>query len=331
MKKSTFEETNEARWAEVDALLKAMKTKSAGTESSRLPSLFRQVCSDLSLAQHRMYGRRLCDRLNNLVVSCYHQLHRGAAISSEGIVGFVTQKFPQAIRREWKLFTLALALFWIPFGAMIAAAYFAPQWIFSMLGPDELSMLDQMYGEGSKPLDHFSKEYGDAGAHFMMFSFYVQHNIGIGLKMFGMGILFTIGSVYELVWEGLQLGAMFGYIHYTGHGENIWRFAIGHSSFELTGLIICGTAGMRLGLGAMFPGRLTRGQAIAASGQRALPLLLGGAGMVFLAAIVEGFWSSQGTLTDEIRYIFGGSMWCLWALYFIFAGRSQERSLRHAA
>lgn len=325
MKKAAFEEQHEARWAELELVLKRLENKDASTEAVRLPGMFRQVCSDLSLAQHRMYGRKLCDRLNAIVVRCYQQLHKGTGRGWEGVLTFCVATFPQAMRREWRLFILANALFWVPFGAMIAAAYWAPQWLFTLLSPGELAAMDSMYGEGSTPLEQFAKEYGNHGTQFMMFSFYVQHNIGIGLKMFGMGILFTLGSVYELVWEGLKLGASFGYIHYTGHEANIWRFAIGHSSFELTGLIICGTAGMRLGLGVLFPGRLTRGQAITASGKLALPVLLGGAGMVFLAAFVEGFWSSRGDLPDTVRYTFGIGMWVFWLLYFLLAGRGMER------
>jgi uncharacterized membrane protein SpoIIM required for sporulation len=331
MKKATFEEKNQPRWTELETLLQRLEKRQAGTEASRVPGLFRQACHDLSLAQHRMYGRRLCERLNSLVVRGYQQLHRSRGLSWESMVRFAAVTFPQAIRSEWKLFILATTLFWLPFGAMIAASYFAPHWVFSLLTPTEMTMLDAMHGGKAEPLAHFSKEYGDFGAHFAMFGFYVQHNIGIGLKMFGMGILFTIGSIYELVWEGLKLGAMFGYIHYTGHADKIWRFAIGHSSFELTGLIICGTAGMRLGLGVLFPGRLPRSQSIAAAGRRALPILLGGAGMVFLAAIVEGFWSSQSWQSDEVRYTFGLGMWLFWLLYFLFAGRAYGKEGTHGS
>jgi uncharacterized membrane protein SpoIIM required for sporulation len=250
----------------------------------------------------------------------YQHLHRSRGLSWASVGKFIAITFPQTMRSEWRLFTMGLTLFWLPFIAMIVAAYFAPQWVFSLLSPSEMNDLDSMHGSKADPISHY-KEYGEFGAHFMMFGFYVQHNIGIGLKMFGMGILFTIGSIYELVWEGLKLGASFGYIHYTGHADKIWRFAIGHSSFELTGLIICGVGGMRLGLGVLFPGRLPRSQALAASGRKALPILLGGAGMVFLAAMVEGFWSSQGWLSDEVRYSFGIGCWIIWLLYFLLAGR----------
>lgn len=326
MKKSTFEEISHERWDELEILLKQLEKNQAGSEAARLPGLFRQSCHDLSLAQHRMYGRKLCDRLNQLVVRCYHQLHRRAGRSGQRVIQLVSQTFPQAIREEWRLFALAFVLFFGPFCAMIAAAYYAPHWIFSLLGPAELTMLDQMHGAGAQPTAPFEKEYGEMGVHFMMFAYYVQHNIGIGLTMFGMGMLFTVGSVYALITQGLILGAMFGYIHYTGHADNIWRFAIGHSSFELLGLIVCGVAGMRLGLGVLFPGRNPRGRAIILAGRRALPILLGGAGMLFLAAMVEGFWSSRRELGDDVRYAFGVIMWVVWALYFLLVGRGMERS-----
>lgn len=325
MKKSTFEEISHQRWTDLEALLTRLEHDQVPPEVRQLPKLFRQSCHDLSLAQHRMYGRKLCERLNQLVVRSYHQLHRKTGRGAERLLGFFGQTFPQSVREEWRLCVLALVFFWGPFCAMIAAAYVAPHWIFSLLGPEEMASLDKMHGAGATPLNHFSKEYGDTGVHFMMFAFYVQHNIGIGLTLFGMGMLCTVGSVYALVSQGLILGAMFGYIHYTGHADNIWRFAIGHSSFELTGLVLCGVAGMRLGLGVLFPGRQTRGASIKAAGQRALPILLGAAGMLFLAAIVEGFWSSQTTLSDEVRYTFGVLMWLIWALYFILVGRGMER------
>jgi uncharacterized membrane protein SpoIIM required for sporulation len=326
MKKSSFEESNTRRWNELDGLLDHLEKGRAGTEASRLPAMFRQVCSDLSMAQHRMYGRKLCDRLNALVVRCYQQMQRGGARGMEGIVSFFAWTFPRAVRREWKLFVIALALFWVPFGLMILAAYLEPEWIFGALSPEEIAMMDGMYGPQAEPVEYFSKEYGSTATGFMMFTFYVQHNIGIGLRMFGMGILFCLGALYELVMEGVKLGAMFGYVHYTGNEDKIWRFAISHSSFELTGLIICGVAGMRLGLGVLFPGQLPRGESIARAGKLALPIVLGGAAMVFLAAIIEGFWSPSHLVPVEMKYMFGFACWGLWAAYFILCGRGR----RHA-
>lgn len=325
MKKSTFEQINEPRWQHTELLLAHLDRNSAKSEAARLPALFRQLCGDLSLAQHRMYGRRLCDRLNSLVVRCYSHLNAGSERAMGNLLQFALQTFPRAARKEWKLFLAALGLFWVPFILMVVAAYVAPEWIFSVLEPEELIMLDSMHGADASPADYFQDTFSD-GSGFAAFAYYVQHNVGIGLKMFGMGILFCLGSVYELIWEGVKLGGMFGYIHYSGHAQNIWHFAISHSSFELTGLIICGVAGMRLGLGVLFPGQLPRGESISKSGREALPLILGGAGMVFLAAIVEGFWSSSKSISGEMRYTFGTICWLLWAAYFTFCGRERHHA-----
>ena len=54
--------------------------------------------------------------------------------------------------------------------------------------------------------------------------------------------------------------------------------------------------------------------------------VLGGGGMLFLAAMVEGFWSSRRELGDDVRYAFGVIMWVVWALYFLLVGRGMERS-----
>ncbi len=325
MKKASFEQQSEPRWREVEELLEYLEKDAANTEAARLPALFRQVCSDLALAQHRMYGRKLCDRLNLLVVRCYSQLRKGMGQGWENIVGFFLHTFPRAVRKDWRLVAVALSLFWVPFGAMILASQHAPHWVFSVLEPTEIEMMDGMYGENAEPVDYMHKKYGGVGTSFAMFSYYVQHNIGIGLRTFGMGILFMVGALYELAWEGVKLGAMFGYVHYTGNADKIWRFAISHSSFELTGLIICGAAGMKLGLGVLFPGRLPRAEAIARAGREALPLLIGGVFLVFLAAIVEGFWSPTHWIPVEVKYAFGISMWGFWLAYFLTFGWGRRR------
>jgi uncharacterized membrane protein SpoIIM required for sporulation len=222
-----------------------------------------------------------------------------------------------------------MALFWVPFISLYIAGRTAPEWVFSLMSVEEMESMESMHGPESEALDRFSTAedgsvIGDIPAHFAAFSFYVQHNISIGLRTFGMGLLFTVGAVYELIWEGCVLGAHFGYIHFLGSERKLWHFCVSHSSFELVGLIICAVAGLRLGLGALLPGNLTRSASLIRSGKLALPLLLGGVIMVFLAAIVEGFWSSSRIVPWEARLAFGVGFWILWACYFIFMGRGRK-------
>ena len=53
-------------------------------------------------------------------------------------------------------------------------------------------------------------------------------------------------------------------------------------------------------------------------------LLIGAAGMTFVAAFIEAFWSSHGFLPFGLKIGVGIGLWVLLALYFGFVGRSKR-------
>jgi uncharacterized membrane protein SpoIIM required for sporulation len=325
MNEKQFTERHSPSWQELEGVLQRLeKGEQSNQEAVRVPLLFRQVAADLSLAQHRMLGSRLSGSLNMLVTRCFALMHRGLS-SRGGLWEFVTQIFPRTVRGEWRLALIGFCLFMIPFIAMIMSAKESPQYFYSALSTEEIAAMDDMYGDSAKSVEETEAEGPEILRSFAGFAFYVEHNIGIGLKSYGLGALGTVGAVYELVWEGVKLGAMFGYVHSIGNGHKIWQFAISHSSFELLGLILCATGGVRLGLGLILPGRKTRSASLRDSAKQSLPLLFGGVFMVFVAAIIEGFWSHQPAIPADVKYAFGTSAWVFWLLYFAFAGR-----VRHA-
>ena len=319
MKRTTFEKANAETWAELEHIVSELDKRRETPDAARVPALLRQVCGDLALAQQRMYGRRLSDRLNALVISAYGLMRRASARSGERTLRFVAVTFPSALRAEWRLFWLNMALFWLPMFAFIAASYFDPRWIFAIVTPSMQADMDKMYSAAA-PIEHLRTRYG---SDFMMWAFYIQNNVSIGFRIFAGGVLLTLGAIFFVGYNGLLIGAITGYIHYAGHTQNFYRFVIGHSSLELTGFIVCGTAGMRLGLAILKPGRLTRKDALRTAGRRALPLLTGGSLMIFLAAFVEGFWSASHAAAWA-KYTVGITLWVLLTLYLLLAGRKSD-------
>ena len=319
MKRNTFEKANTPAWDELDRIVGELEKKRVLPDAVRVPSLLRQACGDLALSQHRMYGRRLSDRLNRTVISAYGLMRKASARSGERLLKFIAVTFPRTLREEWRLFWLNMALFWVPMFAFIAAAHYEPRWIFSIVTPTMQAQMDSMYSAAA-PIEAMRERFG---SDFMMWAFYIQNNVGIGFRIFAGGALLTLGAIFFVGYNGILIGAITGYIHYAGHTENFYRFVIGHSSLELIGLIICGVAGMRLGLAILKPGRLTRREALRTAGRRSLPLLCGGSLMIFLAAFVEGFWSASHAAAWA-KYTVGITLWVLLTLYFLFAGRNSD-------
>lgn len=322
MKEGGFEKRRKQAWDDYERLVTSVEKGKPEPGVTELPRRFRELCSDLSLANHRMYRGQIIERLNGLVIRGYKQLYRSRRKGTESFVRFLVAGFPAAVRREWRLFWLCSAMFWLPFLAMMLLAKVELDWVQAILGPHGMANLEAMYGGEEEQIAHLREEFG---SNFMMFGHYVQNNVSIDFRIFAGGIVAGLGTIFFLVYNGLAIGAAAGYVNYACNPQSFWTFVAGHSSFELVGMIIAGVAGMRLGLAVLKPGRMTRGKAIAASAKRALPLILGAAGMTVIAAFIEGFWSAQ-RMPAEIKYAVGIGFWVLHVAYFMLLGRGTREA-----
>ncbi|MGD1978237.1 MAG: stage II sporulation protein M [Akkermansiaceae bacterium] len=317
MNRQQFENKNTPEWQQFELKLKAAETRNQTMGGNELPSRFRRICYDLSLAQYRMFGHRIVDHLNGLAIRGYRLIHRKRSPFGEGAIRFVSSTFPRAFRKEWKLFVVVSMVFWLPFLAMWWSADEEMEWVEALLGPEQMGSLDMMYGKDTDPNEAVRTE---EGSNFLMFSHYIWNNIGIDFRVFAGGIIYGVGSLFFLVYNGLYFGAAVGYVGYSGNPETFWRFVAGHSSFELLGMLVVGMAGLKIGFALLAPGSLSRGDALKRAGRHGVPLLIGGALMTFLAAVVEGFWSAE-PFSATVKYSVGISFWVLHAVYFLMAGR----------
>ncbi len=319
-----FEARNAKRWEEYERLVESLEKGRPNEHADQLPRRFRELCVDLSLAECRMYGSRLTERLNALVIRGYEMIYRTRRGGWQHVVAFLTAEFPQAVRRDWKLFWLCSLMFWLPFFAMMFSAWHDTGWVQAALGAEGMASMDMMYGGGREDqLAHLRSEYG---SNFMMFCFYIYNNVAIDFRIFASGMLAGVGTLFFLLFNGVHIGAAAGYVNVAGNPESFWSFVAGHSSFELLGMIVAGMAGMRLGLAILKPGRLPRVRALSEATKYTLPLIYGAAVMTTLAAVVEGFWSAQA-VPSNVKYAVGITFWVLHVVYFLFAGRG----VRHAA
>ncbi len=312
-----FEDKNKQRWAEYERLLEGMEKGRPGPLAGQLPRRFRELCVDLSLVESRMYGERLTGQLNAWVIRGYELLYERRRAGWEKLAEFVVVGFPRTLRREWRLFGLCNAVFWLPFFAVMLSANHDVQWVQAILGADGMASMDQMYGGREDQIAHLRDQYG---SNFMMFCHYIRNNVGIDFRTFAGGMAAGLGTLFFLMFNGIYMGAAAGYVNHAGNPEAFWSFVSGHSPYELLGMVVAGMAGMRLGLALLRPGRLPRVRALAEAAKQALPLIFGAALLTTLAAVVEGFWSAR-LLPSGLKYGVGNAGWILLLAYFGLAGR----------
>jgi uncharacterized membrane protein SpoIIM required for sporulation len=180
-----------------------------------------------------------------------------------------------------------------------------------------VAQYESMYDSDRRVIG-YARENDD---NLAMFGFYIGNNVGIGFQTFAAGIFAGVGSLFLLVYNGVSIGMVAGFLTARGHGDLFWQFVCGHSAFELNAIVLCGMTGLMLGKALLSPGQRLRRDALVEAAHVAVPLLYGAAAMLFVAAVIEAFWSAQASISPPVKYAMAASWWLLVVIYFLFAGR----------
>jgi uncharacterized membrane protein SpoIIM required for sporulation len=288
-----------------------------GGSGGSFPEQYRAICRDLSLATQRDYSPDLQKRLNTMALEGHRILYARDTNFAARFKSFITRDFPAELRREYKPMLAATALFLLPALAVFSAIQWNPEFIYSVMGPEQVAGVELMYDPALRRIG--TDRTG--GSDIQMFGFYIMNNIGIGFRTFATGIAWGIGSAFFLVLNGLLIGAVSAHIIQLGFQDTFFSFVVGHGAFELTAIIIAGAAGLKIGDALIAPGRRSRVTALRRAAQQSIGLIYGVIAMLVIAAIIEAFWSSKGSIPTEIKYAFGALCWLAVVLYFSLVGR----------
>jgi uncharacterized membrane protein SpoIIM required for sporulation len=324
MKQEEFEARFGSRWNEFAswlaerAPLRGAKKASAssGLAADEVPARYREICQHLALARDRQYSAELIERLGRLALSGHQLLYGAHGGSLAGAGAFLLRGFPRAVRREWAFVLLSALLFFGPLLVLTGALQRYPDFAYTVLDQRTVEQFESMYGEGSKKLGRKRDSEDDVA----MFGFYIFNNIRIGFQTFAGGLAFGLGAVFYLLFNGVHIGTVTGYLIYAGLARNFFSFVAGHGAFELTAIVLCGAAGLRLGWGLISPGQLRRVDALRAAAVQAVPLVAGAALMLVVAAGIEAFWSPRTEIPAAVKYAVGAALWGLVLAYFLIMG-----------
>lgn len=314
MNQAQFILHHQATWTALNTWLDNPKT--SDTEFD-FPHCYRQVCQHLALAQSRMYSQPLINQLGQLVLRSHQQLYRRRAPLFHHILHFFGRDFPRLIRQEWRVVLLSTSIFFGSLIAMIVAIQIEPELAFSVIGPDEIASVEDMY---SPEQHHRIGREREADSDIMMFGYYIKNNTGIGFQTFAGGLLFGIGSLFFLLFNGIFIGAVAGHLTQIGYIDTFWGFVAGHSATELTAIALSGAAGLKLGQALIQPGRKTRVEALKNNAVIAVNIIYGAATLFLIAAFIEAFWSSMSGIPVSVKYSVGIAMWSLILFYFARVG-----------
>jgi uncharacterized membrane protein SpoIIM required for sporulation len=314
MKQSQFSAQNADLWAEVNAILDGSQA-----DQRALPVLYRRLCQCLALSRQRGYSPALADYLQKMVADCHRRLYGNVVERPTTLVRWMTVDFPCRVRAEWRLLLAACLIF---FGIALGVGllvWFQPHWAYSFSSPSKLAEYRSMYQAHSIGAGRGSQ--GD----FQMFGHYIWNNVSICFRTFASGLFGGIPALLSIGLNGMHMGVIAAWLSKDpATSINFWSFVVTHSSFEVTGLLLSGMAGMRMGLALIHPGRLGRGQSLHVASQQMFPVIVGAALLTFLAAFVEGFWSAEPSIAPNVKFAVGAVCWSAVVLFFVFCGRGKH-------
>jgi uncharacterized membrane protein SpoIIM required for sporulation len=323
MRQEQFEARFAARWDAFDRWLvftrlprrqRAKQQAPFGDED--MAPRYREICQHLALARSRDYGPAVTERLHRLALEGHDRLYGTPGGGVARFMAYLAGGFAREVRREWRVVLAAVLAFVLPYLATMIAVRVFPDFAYIVLPAEQLGQFDSMYGPDA---DALGTQRG-ARDDLTMFGFYIYNNIGIAFKTFASGLLAGVGTLMLLLYNGVFMGTIEAHVVNLGHAERFYSFVAGHSSFELTAIVLSGAAGLKLGLALIAPGDFTRGDSMRRAARSVIGIVAGAAAMLVIAAAIEGFWSPR-TLPFVLKVSVGAFNWMLVLAYLLLAGR----------
>jgi len=323
MKQSLFESRHQPQWQAFAEQLKQLEQGQAkSSDVADFPHQYRRLCQHLALAQERGYSSYLVDPLQQLALRGHQQLYRHRSQLAANILSFVLADFPRLVREQWHFVLTASLLFFGSLAGIALLVFLFPDLIYSIVSPQQVAEMQSMYDPDASRLGRAAERA--SSEDWMMFGYYVMHNIGIAFQTFAAGLLFGLGSVFFLIFNGLVIGAVSGHLTEIGYGQTFWSFVIGHGAFELTAIALAGAAGLQLGWALIAPGYLTRGESLRLAAHKSVQMMCGVMVFLLIAAFIEAYWSSTTGIAPWVKYLVGAALWLLVIAYLSLAGRSHH-------
>ncbi len=313
-----FETQRGPDWVRLDALL----ARRAGRRGRRrlgaagvleLGALYRGAAADHAYARRRFPGDPVVARLEGLVLRGRAAVY-GASGRRGSLRAFFARGYWRRLAERPGMVALAWALLLVP--AALGA-------VWGLVDPGAaVGLVPADFADAADPPAE-GRDFG-AGEGSVFATQVLINNIQVTLAAFAGGLLFGVGTVVALVFNGLLLGTIGGLAFGAGNGEAFIRLISSHGPLELSCIVVGGVAGLRLGHALLVPGSRTRLRSLQAEARQSVELALGTAPWLVLCGFLEGL-ATGPELPLPVQVALGvGLAVVFWGLVMV-RGRAERR------
>ncbi len=287
MKEAAFVRRNSDKW-------KRMETgHNAGPDE--IASQFIELTDNLAYARTFYAGSKTESYLNQLTGLKFLKIYKNRKLEKNFAGRFWFESIPQIIYRNRKAMLLSLLLFSVGIFIGIISSSYDETYARLILGEDYVNLTLENIGKG-EPMGIYSLY--EPGSSFLFITF---NNIKVSFLAFVAGILFSVGSAFILVSNGIMLGVFQYFFFKKGllltSALTIWI----HGTLEITAIIIAGGAGMIIGNSLLFPGTYKRGVSFRKGAADGIKVVTALVPVFIVAGFLEGFVTRQFHLPSVVK------------------------------
>jgi uncharacterized membrane protein SpoIIM required for sporulation/uncharacterized RDD family membrane protein YckC len=300
--------------ARTEQLLRRGKRGLRKLSAAEMKSLLvdhRRITTDLARAQSMKADQRTLSELNRLAIGGHNIVYGYVKRVFKGRGRAWPALFAREVRNSLPVVALSAFLF---FGALLvscAAVRWHPELAWELVGPEFYDFTPA----SDEKLHDIPKIIRPVAASSIL-----TNNLQVTILAFAFGITAGLGTAFLLVYNGIHLGSVIGWMSLGGNARALWGWVMPHGVTEITAVIIAGAAGFLLARAILMPGELRRSAALRIAAGKALVLELGCMAMLVVAGLIEGF-VSPSRIGYPLRLLILTASVVLWPAYFFLAGR----------
>ncbi|MDB5225825.1 MAG: hypothetical protein JWN78_18 [Bacteroidota bacterium] len=290
MKETRFIEQNRKKWKEFEDL-----SRSKHKDSNLYSKLFIQITDDLSYARTFYANRSVRLYLNNLAQDIFHKIFGRNRKKQSLIKDFWMEELPSIMYHHRIDLLISFIVLMVAIAIGLLTFYQDPDFANKILGDGYVAMTAENIAK-KDPMAVYKQT-----PPIEMFVQIVYNNLRVDIETFFSGLVFSIGSLLVLLYNGIMLSAFQFYFIKRGLFRESFLAVWLHGTLEISAMVICGAAGIVLGKGVVFPGTYSRTQAFFSSAQRATKIFFSVLPITLTAGIIESFLTRYTKAPDALR------------------------------
>ena len=311
MREAAFIKKNKEKWL----LFENVLHNKTHVSPDKLSDLYIEITDDLSYATTFYPTSTTVRYLNGIASTAHQKIYKTKKEGKNRFISFFKEEFPLEFFKSQKQLLIAFLVFaFFTIVGMFSASQDG-NFVRLILGDAYVNMTLENIEKGD-PMAVYKK-----ASETKMFLGITINNIKVAMYALLLGLLFSIGTLYIMMQNGIMLGSFLYFFYDKGllweSSRTIWI----HGTIEISVIIIASCAGMVLGNGLLFPKTYSRLESFKRSAKSALKIMLSTIPFFIIAGFLEGFVTRHTEMPDWLAILIITSSLAIIIFYYVIYPR----------